>query len=317
MEMKQEKAERLVQIEKMYYEENLTQSEIAKKLDVSRALICRLLNEARNYGIVTIQIHSPEEDSSLLKNQLKNSFKIEDVFIVNAPLGQTVTDEKIAEDFSTILLKLLPSCKNIGFSWGKIIHDGLEILSEKENHYEAMPNTSVFPLAGSMITTGYSVDAQKIVQTFAMCFASVPNFLYAPAFLESPMELELYQKTENFRNISGLWENIDLAVIKIDNYPTSPDLGTAARYQVLLKEKHACGSFLAYYYNLHGEIIRSDSDYSIQIPVEALAACKTIIGVCSSNVMPKSLLGAMNTGLFTHIVAPQNLLEDVLALKRI
>lgn len=84
-----------------------------------------------------------------------------------------------------------------------------------------------------------------------------------------------------------------------------------------MKEKHACGSFLAYYYNLHGEIIRSDSDYSIQIPVEALAACKTIIGVCSSNVMPKSLLGAMNTGLFTHIVAPQNLLEDVLALKRI
>lgn len=135
-------------------------------------MICRLLNEARNYGIVTIQIHSPEEDSSLLKNQLKNSFKIEDVFIVKAPLGQTVTDEKIAEDFSTILLKLLPSCKNIGFSWGKIIHDGLEILSEKENHYEAMPNTSVFPLAGSMITTGYSVDAQKIVQTFAS--ASLP-----------------------------------------------------------------------------------------------------------------------------------------------
>ena len=29
--MKQEKAERLVQIAKMYYEENLTQSEIAKK----------------------------------------------------------------------------------------------------------------------------------------------------------------------------------------------------------------------------------------------------------------------------------------------
>ncbi len=99
----------------MYYEENLTQSEIAKKqLDVSRALICRLLNEARNYGIVTIQIHSPEEDSSLLKNQLKNSFKIEDVFIVKAPLGQTVTDEKnLAEDFSTILLKDYSYSSNI------------------------------------------------------------------------------------------------------------------------------------------------------------------------------------------------------------
>ena len=60
MEIKQEKAERLVQIAKMYYEENLTQSEIAKEIGVSRALICRLLNEAKKYGIVTIQIHSPE-----------------------------------------------------------------------------------------------------------------------------------------------------------------------------------------------------------------------------------------------------------------
>lgn len=317
MEIKHEKAERLVQIAKMYYEENLTQSEIAKKLDVSRALICRLLNEARKYGIVTIQIHSPEEDSSLLKNQLKNCFKIDDVFIVKPPLGQNITDEKIAEDFSDILLRFLPSCKNVGFSWGNIIHDALEILTEKKTDLPHLKDTSVFPLAGNMITTGYSVDAQKIVQTFSMSFSSTPNFLYAPAFLESPMELELYQKTENLKNISSLWENIDLAVIKIDNYPTSPDLGTAARYRVLLKEKHACGSFLAYYYNLQGEIIRSDSDYSIQIPVEALAACKTIIGVCSSNVIPKSLLGAMNTGLFTHIVAPQNLLEDVLSLKRI
>ena len=87
--------------------------------------------------------------------------------------------------------------------------------------------------------------------------------------------------------------------------------------QVLLKEKHACGSFLAYYYNLQGEIIRSDFDYSIQIPIEYLASCKKVIGICSSNVMPKSLLGAMNTGLFTHIIASQDLLESVLDLKRI
>ena len=245
MELKQEKAERLVQIAKMYYEENLTQSEIAKEIGVSRALICRLLNEAKKYGIVTIQIHSPEEDYALLKNQIRNRFKIDDVFIVNAPLGQKITDERISEVFSDILLNLLPACSNIGCSWGKIIHEALENISSKKIDFQLPSNARVFPLAGNMITTGYSIDAQKIVQTFSMCFNATPNFLYAPAFLESPMELELYHKTENYKNIAQCWKNIDLAIIKIDNYPTSPDLGTAARYKVLLKEKHAYGSFLA------------------------------------------------------------------------
>ena len=177
MELKQEKAERLVQIAKMYYEENLTQSEIAKEIGVSRALICRLLNEAKKYGIVTIQIHSPEEDYALLKNQIRNRFKIDDVFIVNAPLGQKITDERISEVFSDILLNLLPACSNIGCSWGKIIHEALENLSSKKIDFQLSSNARVFPLAGNMITTGYCIDAQKIVQTFSMCFNATPNFL--------------------------------------------------------------------------------------------------------------------------------------------
>lgn len=57
--MNQEKLERLIRICRLYYEENQTQNEIAKALGVSRPLISRLLREARDAGIVTVQIHVP------------------------------------------------------------------------------------------------------------------------------------------------------------------------------------------------------------------------------------------------------------------
>ena len=46
--------ERLTQVARMYYEQNMNQSEIAKAIGVSRPLVSVLLAEARECGIVTI-----------------------------------------------------------------------------------------------------------------------------------------------------------------------------------------------------------------------------------------------------------------------
>ena len=52
---------RLVQIAHLYYDENLSQQEIASRLDVSRSLIAQYLQHAREAGIVRIQIIDPAD----------------------------------------------------------------------------------------------------------------------------------------------------------------------------------------------------------------------------------------------------------------
>ena len=49
----------------------------------------------------------------------------------------------------------------------------------------------------------------------------------------------------------------------------------------------------------------------MQIPLEILAKRKFVVGVCGANVSPKALAGALKTGIFTHIVAAKNILEQV------
>ena len=58
--------ERLTQVARMYYEQNMNQSEIAKAIGVSRPLVSVLLAEARECGIVTITINSVESARELL-----------------------------------------------------------------------------------------------------------------------------------------------------------------------------------------------------------------------------------------------------------
>ena len=54
------KVERLVEVARMYYEQDRTQGEIAAHYGISRPMVSKLLKEARDTGIVTIRIQAPQ-----------------------------------------------------------------------------------------------------------------------------------------------------------------------------------------------------------------------------------------------------------------
>ena len=56
----EKKIERMVNVARLYYEQNMTQNEIAKELGISRPLVSILLTEAKACGIVTISINRVE-----------------------------------------------------------------------------------------------------------------------------------------------------------------------------------------------------------------------------------------------------------------
>lgn len=82
MSLSNDKINKLITIAELYYEENKTQSEIAREMGISRALISRYLTEARNYGVVKIQIQSPIEEAKILLEKLQQQFGIREVMLL-------------------------------------------------------------------------------------------------------------------------------------------------------------------------------------------------------------------------------------------
>ena len=113
--------ERLTQVARMYYEQNMNQSEIAKAIGVSRPLVSVLLAEARECGIVTITINSVESARELLARRLEARFGLR--------LAEVVEDAKSAEDTNNLVAaRAYELCfsgdarpSSVGLGWGSML----------------------------------------------------------------------------------------------------------------------------------------------------------------------------------------------------
>src|SRR5690606_40773930 len=72
----------MVRIAKMYYFQGLTQSEIANKVGISRPIISKLLQKARECGIVEIVIKDDTLRTVDLEQKLESEFPMKEVLVV-------------------------------------------------------------------------------------------------------------------------------------------------------------------------------------------------------------------------------------------
>ena len=126
------KTERLVNVARMYYEQDRTQSEIADRYGISRPMVSKLLKEARDRGIVTIRINAPKGESGgapSLMELVGRCFGIYDgVAVPGGPNDQT-TNEAVAEAAISYLSEL--GGASLGIGWGHIIGDVVKHMEQK------------------------------------------------------------------------------------------------------------------------------------------------------------------------------------------
>ncbi len=308
MNTRSDRTERLTEVARLYYEQDQTQNEIAVRLGVSRPLVSRMLREARELGIVEIRIHSPEEGEGPLLTQGRNLYGIRGGLLLPDAADNSRTNRALAEGALRTLMEL--GGERLGIGWGHLVGVLVDTL-EGRNPIRGLAG-QICPLVGNSGISIRNYHSNENVRIISQQCGAQPHYLYTPAFAETKQEQELLSQTEHYRAVYREWERLDAALVNIGNYPSTPDFASVARYGTLLAEKRAVGRLLAYYYNERGEIIESETDYAIQIPIPLLARCKNVIGICSANVNRQALAGALSTGLFTHLIAREQLLREVL-----
>ena len=73
----------IVKIAQLYYEQDMTQVQIARELGIYRTTISRLLKRGRDQGIVTIAINYDYNENLWLEQQVKQKFGLKDVVVVS------------------------------------------------------------------------------------------------------------------------------------------------------------------------------------------------------------------------------------------
>jgi deoxyribonucleoside regulator len=304
---------KLVEISRLYYERNLTQAEIAKRMNISRPAVSKILSEARIRGIVRIEIKSPlMSDDSLLK-QLCEGYNLKGGLVVpsGSSDGKLIT-QLIISQASLYFAKLLLDVNNIGIGWGDTMGrlvDGLNGISpgiQKTGH--------VCPVIGSAPNDIKWYQTNELARAFAEKTGYLPYYLHAPAFPVSLKNKKLFENTLEYQEISKLWHELDVVILGIGTYPSVPDQATAARFGNLLRDKKAVGMIATYYFDKEGHIIKSKDDIVIRIPLEALKRVAKIFVIGGGEKKINSIRGTLKTGLVTHLITDDRTAQALVKL---
>lgn len=105
----------------LYYYERLTQAAIADRLMCSRWTVGRLLEEARDCGMITISINHPHARDRSLENQIRGAFDVVDAIVVASPEEVGAAGPVVASAAGDYLTGLRPRPTSLGVAWGRTI----------------------------------------------------------------------------------------------------------------------------------------------------------------------------------------------------
>lgn len=308
MERDNERLRKILEVAKMYYIENFTQNEIAKELNMSRPSISKMLNEAKESGIVTININSPFSDNEVLLEKIIKKYNLKGGEVVTEKSENLVNDEGMYKVGIEFLKKNLNGIKNFGLGWGSLIE---ELILRLEKGEISNLKGKALPLIGNINLSFKGYHTNELARIFSEKTGVTPLYLFSPACLTSLQEQEVIKNLENYQVIEKHWESLEGALIEICSHPTVPDMGTAVRFGKKLNEKKAVGNILAYYYDKDGKIIKGENDFTIQVSLENLKKIKKVIGIVSSKTNKNAVIGALNLGIFTHIIVSERIAKEL------
>ena len=244
-----------------------------------------------------------EGNSSLLE-QLIGTFKLHGGLIVPTNSNDENLNAKLTLSQGAVYLEgLLDTMKNVGLGWGYSMGgliDALNPQAPKENIDRA-----VCPIIGSAANAIRWYQTNELTRIFAEKTGFKPYFLHAPAFPLSGDNKKHFENTFEFQEISNLWTELDTVILSIGTYPSVPDQATAARFGNKLRERKAVGMITAYYFDIEGNIIESENDIVIRLPLEILRKVKRVIAISGGEKKISSTHGALMTGMVTHLITDE------------
>lgn len=118
-----------VRAAELYYQEDKTQDQIGSLLGITRWKVGRLLAEAKERGIIRIEIVHPQARRLGMEHELIDAFGLESCVVVpNA--DPEVIPERVARAAADYLVAMRPRTHRLGVSWGKTLHRVAQMLPE-------------------------------------------------------------------------------------------------------------------------------------------------------------------------------------------
>lgn len=204
----------LVEAAKLYYEHQLSQLEISKKLGVSRPTVSRLLQQARNTGIVRIEITDPSEVGTQLESALVNKFNLKKVLVVPNDTDDTkIIKKRLGKATVLFLDQLISEGIILGISWGTTMQEVTRQIRPR-----SVKNMVVVQLNGGISRAEIDTHASEIAKTIGDRYKAIPYLMPLPAVVDNAALKNTILSDGNISRTLELGRKADIALFTIGSF---------------------------------------------------------------------------------------------------
>jgi DNA-binding transcriptional regulator LsrR (DeoR family) len=293
-------------VAKLHYETGLSQVSIARQLGLSTATISRLLQRARDDGVVRIEVLDLVQPD-LLGDRLKARLGLKAVSVIDAP--SAALPAALATPLGAMLTQAAPAPGAVlAIGWGRAIR---AVVSAG---LPPMPGVNVVPATGGLQQHEPHFQINEFVRQAAEQAGGTPHFLHAP-YLPAEGMRDLFLADPAIADTVGHWDRIDIAVVGVGlpHAQTPPEASVATPEEQGLI--NGAGDVIRHYFDVKGRIIPWDGEgRMIAVSARQLARARLSIGVAAGAAKAGAVMGAVRAGLINALVTDAITAQAILTL---
>ncbi|MGF0539135.1 sugar-binding transcriptional regulator [Agrobacterium sp. ES01] len=222
----------------LYYNQGLTQKDVAERLGISRSTVIRLLDEALKRAEVQIWISDGIGDCVELATGLEKAFGLDEAIVVPAPASDQADAiaKAVGLALGEFLSDVIEDNTTIGVGWGRTMTASLSGFRPPRRE-----NCKVVSLLGGIVAVHQTNPIDYTWRLASQLGAECYMFL-APLLVDSVETKQALIEKCGLKTLYDLAENLDLAVVSCgDIGPQSTSLSEGFISHETLDELIAAG----------------------------------------------------------------------------
>jgi len=296
----------ITRIARMYYLDEMKQTEIAKRLHLSQATVSRLLRRSQAEGIVQIRIEPPRGTFLDLEERLQTRYGISEVVIADChDTSDAQILRRVGEAAAHYLESSLRGEEVLGMSsWSEALLKIVESLPQMKHQSASV----IVQMLGGMGNPGVQAYATNLAVRMASLTHAEPKLLSVQGVAASPQARDALMSDPFVQHTLSFFPKITTALVGIGCVEPSKflaDSGNVFTQTELddLRDTGAVGDVCLHFFRKDGTPVESPLEQRvIGVSLQQLRAVDRVIGVASGARKVAAMAGAMRSGLLDILI---------------
>lgn len=281
-----------------YYIENMTQQSIAEKLGISRMKVIRLLEAARETGIIQFRISQGNGNQLPIEQKLRQQWNLKNVLIIPTPDNKPKLNEHLALAAANFLADQVTENTFINMGYG-------DTPSRVLNH---LANITDVPVSIVSFTGGVSY---YLPNSTSNVFKARLHLYPAPLVLSSKEVCQSILQEPSVKEIRRMVKLSSFSIVGIGAMnPDATILSNGILSQndfAYLTMKGAVGDILTHFIDKNGvPVVTSIEDRLVSTPLDTLKELNNVIGIAGGEQKVTVIRAALRGGYIDSLITDED-----------